>query len=62
MICGRHLRLLCRLGKLSYVVEEVVVKAFAGRWSLLRVNLEHKLEQVLKRAMLLTPLIADDVI
>jgi len=62
VIRGRYLRLLCRFTKLSNIVEKVVLEAFLGGWALTRVNNEHRLEEVLELAVLLTPFVADDVI
>lgn len=62
VVSSRNLRLFRGLRKLADVVEEVVVEALARRRALFRIDLQHELEQVFEHAVLLAPLVVDDVV
>ena len=62
VVSRRNLRFLCRFGQLANIVEEVMVEAFCGRWTLSWVYLEHELEQVFEHAVLLSPLVVNYIV
>ena len=59
--CG-NLCLLRRFGQLADIIEEVMVEALGRGRALPWVNFEHELEQIFKHAVLLAPLVVNDIV